>query len=308
MKRMTLLTYRSNIQKTTATTISRAIKDAYSMRLGWGNGKCCPSVGRVGDRKLLPLHPPELSSPARKPTNASFTHCATRNGRSNCSLVCWRAGPTASIAEIGKQAPRAVCRNWQQGTVNRESGQLIFGLISFKLPSFLSQELWRLAASVWTIGHFDSISRWKYLPGRMRRRGYDAGAIRSVEPAVASEVAHHRKISVGVTRIVALTVRLSLELIDAVFGMGENCQGDRQTLSDQFLEPVGCRGAWRFKIVFTQYPKLLGLDREKRWHWIVAERRAENIGLAFLPQFGLAVRQNKVGVIAVEVLIPSFTA
>jgi hypothetical protein len=130
------------------------------MRLGWGNGKFCPPVGRVGDRKLLPLHPPELSSPARKPTNASFTHCATRNGRSNCSLVCWRAGPTASIAEIGKQAPRAVCRNWQQGTVNRESGQLIFGLISFKLPSFLSQELWRLAASVWTIGHFDRISRW----------------------------------------------------------------------------------------------------------------------------------------------------
>jgi hypothetical protein len=85
----------------------------------------------------------------------------------------------------------------------------------------------------------------------MRRRGYDAGAIWPVEPAVASEVAHHRKISVGVTRIVALTIRLSLELIDAVFGMGKNCQGDRQTLRDQFLEPMGCRGAWRFKIVFA---------------------------------------------------------
>jgi hypothetical protein len=30
----------------------------------------------------------------------------------------------ASTAEIGKQAPREILGNWQQGTANRESGQI----------------------------------------------------------------------------------------------------------------------------------------------------------------------------------------
>jgi hypothetical protein len=33
----------------------------------------------------------------------------------------------ASIAEIGKQAPRETVGNWQQGTANRDPGQMISG-------------------------------------------------------------------------------------------------------------------------------------------------------------------------------------
>lgn len=41
--------------------------------------------------------------------------------------MCWNAGPMASIAEIGKQAPRAIVgENWLQGTANRNCGQTIF--------------------------------------------------------------------------------------------------------------------------------------------------------------------------------------
>ena len=47
-----------------------------------------PPTGRVGIWKLPPLHPPELSSPARKPTSASLAHCATRKGCTSCCFVC----------------------------------------------------------------------------------------------------------------------------------------------------------------------------------------------------------------------------
>ena len=93
-------------------TISNAINEAYTMGLTSGIGKStkrCPTRGWVGSWKPLPpLHPPELSSPARNPTSASFAHCATRKGCRSCCLVCWKAGLMASIAEIGKQAPRGV--------------------------------------------------------------------------------------------------------------------------------------------------------------------------------------------------------
>src|SRR4029077_9105617 len=102
----------------------KAINEAYSKRLTWGSGKGCPLLGCVGVWKLPPLHPQELSSPARKPTTASLAHCATRSGCRSCSLVCWNAGLMASTAEIGKQAPRKVLRNWQQGTANWECGQM----------------------------------------------------------------------------------------------------------------------------------------------------------------------------------------
>jgi len=47
------------------------------------------------------LHPPELISPAKNPTSASFAHWPTLNGWKSCCFACWKAGLTVSIAEMG---------------------------------------------------------------------------------------------------------------------------------------------------------------------------------------------------------------
>src|ERR1700674_285485 len=86
------------------------------------------------------------------------------------------------------------------------------------------------------------------------RRYHNARAVTSFEPAVASEVAEHGEIAIGVARIVPLAVRLGLKLVDAVFGVRENCQGNRPALSTQGLDTAGGWSAGRLKIVFTQDP------------------------------------------------------
>jgi hypothetical protein len=83
---------------------------------------------------------------------------------------------------------------------------------------------------------------------------HNAGAVASLEPAIAGEVAEHREIAFGVACIVPLSVRLGLKLVDAVFGMRKNCQGNRLAMSDQRLDPACGRLAGRFKIVLTQDP------------------------------------------------------
>src|SRR5580693_5101732 len=85
-------------------------------------------------------------------------------------------------------------------------------------------------------------------------RGHDACAVASLEPAVASVVAEHREIAVGVAGIVPLAIRLGHEFVNAVFGMGKDCQGNRMALRGQRFESTGGRGAGRFKIVLPQYP------------------------------------------------------
>src|SRR5260370_2995310 len=79
-----------------------------------------------------------------------------------------------------------------------------------------------------------------FLPQEFRRRN-NAGAVRSLEPAVAGEVAEHREIAIGVACIVPLAVRVGLEFVDAVFSMGMNCQGNRPALSAPRLDPAGAR-------------------------------------------------------------------
>src|SRR5260370_37066741 len=86
------------------------------------------------------------------------------------------------------------------------------------------------------------------------RRRDNAGAVRSLEPAVAGEVAEHREIAIGVACIVPLAVRVGLEFVDAVFSMGKNCQGNRPALSTQRLDPAGGRSAGAFQIRFPQDP------------------------------------------------------
>src|ERR1700730_16763341 len=58
----------------------------------------------VGTWKLPGLQPPppELISPASRPTSASLAHWPARNGCTSCCRACWKAGPIASTAEIGK--------------------------------------------------------------------------------------------------------------------------------------------------------------------------------------------------------------
>ncbi len=86
------------------------------------------------------------------------------------------------------------------------------------------------------------------------RRYQNASAVTPFEPADASEDAEHGEIAIGIARIVPLAVRLGLKLVDAVFGMGENCQGNRPALSAQSFDTACGRGAGRLKIVFTQDP------------------------------------------------------
>src|SRR5450755_2558152 len=135
---------------------------------------------------------------------------------------------------------------------------------------------------------------------------HNTGAVRSLEPAVTGEVSHHREIAISVACIDALAVPVGLELVDAVFCVRENYEGNRSALSSQFLEAAGGRGAGRFKILFAQDPQLRGLERAKRWHGVIAERCTEYIGLTLLTEIGLAEGQDKVGVIAVEILVPRF--
>src|ERR1051326_2285071 len=58
----------------------------------------------VGTLKLLKLHPPpELISPAKRPTSAKRVHCPKRKGRKSCCFVCSKAGLTESTADLGTQ-------------------------------------------------------------------------------------------------------------------------------------------------------------------------------------------------------------
>ena len=88
---MTLLIYIIRITNMNAATIKNAIIPARSA--GSILGKTSPSPwpddpgGCDIDLESLEL-PPEPSSPASRPTNASLDHCPNRNGWNNCRLVC----------------------------------------------------------------------------------------------------------------------------------------------------------------------------------------------------------------------------
>src|SRR5665213_1477221 len=137
---------------------------------------------------------------------------------------------------------------------------------------------------------------------------HNAGAVRSFEPSVAGKVPHQCEIAISIARILSLAVRCCLELVDSVFCVRENCEGNRSSLSGERLEAAGGWGAGCFKIVFAQDPQLWRLERAKRWHRVVAERCSENKGLTLLTQLALTEGQDKVGVIAVEILVPRLAA
>src|SRR5712691_10249205 len=120
----------NSTQSTSPATISTAINAAYSTGLapeGPNSRKRCAPPVRVGIWKLAPLQPPpEESSPARNPTNASLAHWPARNGWMSCCLVCWKAGLMASTAEVGTHVPRnqtrAPARYCELAAGSRESG------------------------------------------------------------------------------------------------------------------------------------------------------------------------------------------
>src|SRR5579862_8339438 len=59
-----------------------------------------PPPGAMGARRFGLLHPFAPSSPASKPTKASFVHCAMRNGLNSCCFVCSTASVIESAADI----------------------------------------------------------------------------------------------------------------------------------------------------------------------------------------------------------------
>src|SRR5436305_1887023 len=106
MKRITLLMYIIRTEKNSPaiTRIEmRAVRTTGSIfgkpdATRWREEpSCCGRVKLEG--KLTP--PPELVSPASKPTRASLLHCQKRNGCTSCRFVCWKAREIVSVAEIG---------------------------------------------------------------------------------------------------------------------------------------------------------------------------------------------------------------
>src|ERR1700730_17759876 len=104
-KRITLFTYTNRMNRKKAVTTSTAIRDAVNMALGNGSSRNrCELLG-CGIWKLLGLQPPppELISPANRPTSPSLAHWLARNGRISCCRACSKAGEIASTAESGKK-------------------------------------------------------------------------------------------------------------------------------------------------------------------------------------------------------------
>ncbi len=119
-KRITLPTYIMMIPTAIAVTIKtassapRAASSAGSIPKDPGHPACGAGPGMA--RRLKPTRLQEFapSSPASRPTKASLVHCAMRNGRNSCCLVCSTAGVIASTAEIGN-----VHLEWREGSAAR---------------------------------------------------------------------------------------------------------------------------------------------------------------------------------------------
>src|SRR5437870_3798353 len=76
---------------------------------------------------------------------------------------------------------------------------------------------------------------------------------------------------------------------------------------NQSLDTATRLSARSFEVVFSENPQLWRFDSAKCWHWVIAERRLLDYRdkiLAFLAYLGRCVRQNEMGVIAMQVFVP----
>src|SRR5436305_7365002 len=90
--------------------------------------------------------------------------------------------------------------------------------------------------------------------------------------------------------------------------MRKQRQRNRFSFGDQYLDAATRLSARRFEVVFSENPQLWRFNGAKRGHRVIAEWRPEDKILALLAYLGLCVRQNKMRIIAMDILVPRLIA
>ena len=93
-----------------------------------------------------------------------------------------------------------------------------------------------------------------------------------------------------------------------MLGVRIQCERNWLSFRGQYLDAATRLSARRFEVVFSENPQLWRLDSTKRGHGIIAKWRAPDKVFALLAQLGLCVRQNKMRIIAMNVLVPRLFA